>query len=420
MTRFGCWAVAVSGLLCATAVAAKSSKHVIAATPWLLQVEQTPKQPRAGEPVRIAARVRPDVTAVTLQYQLVEPGAYLELKDPAFARHWTPVPMTPGTNTADARTCLAVLPGSLQKHRGLVRYRLTAVDADGRRLVAPGAHDTPPNYAYFVYDGIPAWTGAINSQSRDPELAARVTFSPEAMSRVQTYYLLAKKSSVENATWWDQAWGKEYKYTGTLVVEGEVFDHVGFRARGGVWRYAMGKNMWKFDLAGHGGLRARDDFGQPYPVPWNKVNLRACIQQGDYGHRGEQGMFESVGFRLFNLAGVPAPHTHWIQLRIIDEAQESAGQPVSRRFLGALPGHRERGRTFSQGARPAERQPLQNGRRHRRLEAPRRRRRHQPVRPRPLRGGLLARQPARRLVAGASRSAGLLQLPRHLRVHPPL
>jgi hypothetical protein len=34
-------------------------------------------------------------------------------------------------------------------------------------------------------------------------------------------------------------------------------------------------------------------------------------------------MFEAVGFRLFNLAGVEAPHTHWVQFRIIDEVQEA-------------------------------------------------------------------------------------------------
>ena len=30
-------------------------------------------------------------------------------------------------------------------------------------------------------------------------------------------------------------------------------------------------------------------------------------------------MFESVGFRLFNLAGVESPRTHWTSLRIVDE-----------------------------------------------------------------------------------------------------
>jgi hypothetical protein len=215
-----------------------------------------------------------------------------------------------------------------------VRYRLVAQDSSGRPLSAPGFNDIPPNYAYFVYDGVPSWSGAIDPRSSDPKLSAPLAFPPEAMKQVQAYHLLGKRRSIENATWREQSSGKDYKYTGTLVVDGEVFDHIGYRARGGVWRYAMGKNMWKFSLAGDHALQTKDDFGRPYPVGWNKINLRACIQQGDYGQRGEQGMFESVGFRLFNLVGVAAPSTHWIQLRIIDEAKENPPDQFRGDFWG--------------------------------------------------------------------------------------
>ena len=118
------------------------------------------------------------------------------------------------------------------------------------------------------------------------------------------------------------------------MSEGKVYDHIRFRARGGVWRYAMGKNMWKFEFNKGQPFAARDDFGRPYQIPWSKVNLRACIQQGDYGERGEQGMFESVGFRLFNLAGVEAPNTHWIQLRIIDGREENPADQYQGDFWG--------------------------------------------------------------------------------------
>ena len=118
------------------------------------------------------------------------------------------------------------------------------------------------------------------------------------------------------------------------MANGVVYDHVRYRARGGVWRYAMGKNMWKFDLPTGHRLAARDDSGRPYDIPWGKVNLRACIQQGNYGHRGEQGLFEAVGFRLFNLAGAAAPHTHWIQLRIIDEPDENPADQYRGDFWG--------------------------------------------------------------------------------------
>ena len=125
-----------------------------------------------------------------------------------------------------------------------------------------------------------------------------------------------------------------YPYTGTLVYDGVVYDHVGFRARGGGWRHAMGKNMWKINfLPGHR-FEARDHYGRPYPSKWDKLNLGACIQQGDYGMRGEQGMFEAVGFRMFNLAGTEAPDTHWIHLRVVNQADESPADQYSGDFWG--------------------------------------------------------------------------------------
>ena len=45
-------------------------------------------------------------------------------------------------------------------------------------------------------------------------------------------------------------------------------------------------------------------------------------------------MFEAVGFRLFSLAQVPAPNTHWIQLRIIDEADENPADQYRGDFWG--------------------------------------------------------------------------------------
>jgi hypothetical protein len=311
---------------------ARAPKRPAAPTPWLEKIEHAPMQPKSGEPVTITARVRPEVMAVILEYQLVEPGAYIELSDSAFTRNWVSVPMQLDGATPDPRTFRVELPGQLQKHRRLIRYRLVATAA-GKKLRAPDPQDESPNYAYFVYDGIPGWKGVINPRGNGSGDSDVMVFPPEAMRRVRAYHLIARKSSVENATWREPTRGKEYKYTGTLVAEGDVFDHIRFRARGGVWRYAMGKNMWKFDL-GNRGLKAADDFGQPYPARWSKINLRACIQQGDYGQRGEQGMFESVGFQLFNLVGVPAPETHWLQLRIIDEPEENPANQYRGDFWG--------------------------------------------------------------------------------------
>jgi len=334
MVRLYLWAASLCWLLGPAVLQAKPPQVVGPAIPWVLKTEHAPLQPHSGEAVHISVQVQPGLTNVVLQYQLVEPGAYIELRDPAFTNRWQSLPMQPVESTNDQPVFQATLPAQLQKNRCLIRYKFSAMDANRQLRLAPDPAEMPPNYAYFVYDGVPAWSAAINPKSGEPKLSSRMTFPPETMNRVQAYHLIGKKTSIENATWYQQTPGKEYKYTGTLVVDGEVFDHVAYRARGGVWRYAMGKNMWKFALPGNHLLHARDDFGRYYAAPWSKVNLRACIQQGDYGQRGEQGMFESVGFRLFNLAGVTAPHTHWIQLRIIDEAQEAPADQYRGDFWG--------------------------------------------------------------------------------------
>ncbi len=319
----------------ALALAAFTVHLVAADTNALLgEVAHQPSAPHSGEAVRITAKAVSRVAALVLLYQVVDPGAYIERRDAAYSTKWLAVTMKPNPPGKAATQFTAELPASLQVHRRLVRYRFSAADAAGNRFSIPPANEEVPNFAYFVYDGVPAWSGAINPRSFLPQQRGAVTFDTNVMRRVQPYFLIARDQSVQNVTWREQTGGKEYRYTATLVVDGKVYDHIRMRARGGVWRYAMGKNMWKFDIPKSERLQVLDDYGQPYPVTWNKVNLRACIQQSDYGYRGEQGMFEAVGFRLFRLAGVPAPFTHWIQLRIITGAEENPANQYQGDFWG--------------------------------------------------------------------------------------
>ncbi len=292
--------------------------------PQIRHVDHSPEQPKGGEAVTITAKVTdPDgVSDVTLLYQIVDPGQYIELTDPEYQTEWVSVPMrdngTSGDAVAGDDIYTAVLPGSLQVHRRLMRYRIRAEDGGQRLVTVPYPDDPQPNFAYFVYDGVPGWQAAVH-----PGSTPVLTYSPEEMGRLPVYQLIAKRSTVETATWFSKYGGSDYLWLGTLVYDGKVYDHIRYRARGGVWRYAMGKNMWKFDMNRGHDFVARDNWGKKLDFPWRKLNLGASIQQGDYGHRGEQGMFESVGFRLFNLAGTAAPETAFVTLRIIDEAEEA-------------------------------------------------------------------------------------------------
>ncbi|NQT89041.1 lamin tail domain-containing protein, partial [bacterium] len=319
-----------------------AANSVLAANlpPTIRQVDHSPNTPSSGEAVAITAKITDvdGVAAVTLEYQLVQPGGYIHLTDPEYAANWTPVPMADdglgGDDAASDFVYTAVLPGAIQTHRLLVRYRITIEDSTGLSVTVPYADDTQPNFAYFVYDAVPNWSGAIDPDSSDPARAEVAVYDDAVMNSLPIYQLISSKDTVEHSTWIDRYGGSDYPYGGTLYYDGVVYDHISFRARGGVWRYAMGKNMWKFDFNRGHYFQARDDYGKKYDTTWDKLNFSACIQQGDYQHRGEQGMFEAVGFKMFNLAGIEGPKTHWLQFRIVDEAAETGPTQYDGDFWG--------------------------------------------------------------------------------------
>ena len=303
-----------------------SAISLLAATapsPLLTDIQHSPQQPHSSQPVSISASAATSPQSLTLEYQVVEPGKYIALHDPGFQSGWKSVAMEKDDSNL---RYTAQIPADVQAHRRLVRYRFKGIGSDSKPFIFPPKplpeSEDVPNFAYFVYDGTPAWKAAIQPGGARA-LARVVEYPPAAMDQVHNYYLIAKTKDVGNATWYERSMDKEYRYSGTFVAHGRVYDHINFRARGGEWRYAMGKNMWKFDFRKTNPLQAQDDYHRPYKSPWGKLNLRACIQQGDYGRRGEQGMYEAVGFRLFNLVGVAAPRTHWISLRIVDGTEEN-------------------------------------------------------------------------------------------------
>ncbi|MEI6340643.1 MAG: lamin tail domain-containing protein [Verrucomicrobiota bacterium] len=310
------------------------------APPAVRQVAHSPAAPRSSTPVVVSARVTdPEgVASVTLEHQVVLPGQYIRFDSPAYATNWIATPMNDAGIGADLAAndgnWAAIIPSAAQRHRTLVRYRIVARDKLGAEVRVPYADDAGRNFAYFTYDGVPAWTGAVRPGAAGAAGAAFEVGTNE-MNRLPVYHLLALRQDVEAATWNDRTRGDEYFWTGTLVHAGVVHDHIRFRPRGGVWRYAMGKNMWKFDFNRGRDLQARDNWGRKMPTPWTKLNLGASIQQGDYLHRGEHGMFESVGFRLFSLMGVPSPETAFVQFRVIDgEAEAPATNQYGGDFWG--------------------------------------------------------------------------------------
>lgn len=330
----GSWRSAVP-----TPAVANSSVLTDLIPPQVRQIHHSPRQPASGEVVTISAKITDSdgILRVTLAYQVVSPGAYVAITDPAFSSGWSTLSMhddgLAGDAAAEDGVFTVQVPASVHVNRRLIRYKILALDTFGSLTTAPYADDSQPNFAYFVYDGVPAWTGAVKSG------ATPVQYSAEVMRSLPVYHLIAKKQDVLDAFYMPgatkgQYGGSDYPWAGTIVYGGEVYDHIHFRARGGVWRYAMGKNMPKIDLNRGHYFQAHDNYGREYGTKWAKINFSACIQQGDYQHRGEQGMFEAAGFKLFNLMGCPGSKTHWVHFRVIDEAAEAGATQYDGDFWG--------------------------------------------------------------------------------------
>lgn len=321
--------------------------------PDVRKVEHLPQSPTSSDTVVVTAKVTdPEgVASVNLQYQQVQPGSYIELMDGTYSTNWTTIPMFDDGTNGDVLPADGIytvqMPGSLQQHRHLIRYRIEATDTLGLDITAPYAHDTQPNFAYFVYNGVPNWSAAAKPGDAGP-LGTVVNYDFNTLQDIPIYHLVTKNSEVNQAHY-DGAWnsddagfpynpgnyrGSEYPWYGTLVYNGRVYDHVRFRARGGVWRYAMGKNMWKFDFNKGHEFRPIDDYGEPYEYRWDKLNFSAVIQQGNFNHRGEQGLFEAVGFKMFNLTGLPAPETHFVHFRVVDDTSETGANQYAGDFWG--------------------------------------------------------------------------------------
>src|SRR5713101_896077 len=113
---------------CAGLVFAAGPDAGVGRTGQIEAVSHSPQQPRSGEVVKIVARAPSGATRVTLLYQFVDPGSYIELRDAAYKTNWISVPMKAAAGSAhgDDGGHAVDLPADLQTHRRLVRYRISA------------------------------------------------------------------------------------------------------------------------------------------------------------------------------------------------------------------------------------------------------------------------------------------------------
>ncbi len=319
---------------------ATNSVYSTLAPPQIRQVEHSPTIPSSGTPVRISARITdPDgVAGVTLRYQVVSPGQYIRRSDAAYETAWTDLPMndagTDGDAVAGDGIYSCTVPAAIQIHRRLVRYRISATD--GRSAISvPYADDEQPNFAYFVYNGLPSWTAR-----NQPPSGTLTTFPPSLLGTLPSYHLIANETDVINSQY-NGAYDT-VRMWGTLVYEGQVYDHIRFHNKGSASTYQSGKNKWRFHFNRARGFEARDSWGRPYARPWDTFTMHACASPWNPCFRGWAGLDEVVSSRIFELAGVPSAKMHHLGFRVIRRAAESAspGGTVSDPFgpAGSLNG----------------------------------------------------------------------------------
>ena len=307
----------------------RNSVFATNAPPFIRQVAHAPQQPGSGETVLVTAQVSDfqGVAGVSLHYQTVLPGRYIRITDPNYnsPTRWTIVAMNDAGQDGDAvagdTVYSTTLPAALQVHRHLIRYRVQATDGSNPPLdiTVPYADDGSPNFAYFVYDGIPAWSGASKptGSNRTPVLH----FPESVMGSLPAYHLIANADDVINSQF--NSSFDSVRMRGTVIIEGEVYDHIEFHNRGANSTYVSGKNKWRVRATRARKFKLRDGYGRPYLLDWNDFNLEGCSSPWGAVNRGMAGVDEAVSFRAYQLAGVPAPNFHYLQFRVIDNAIEA-------------------------------------------------------------------------------------------------
>ena len=323
--------------------------YAVNAPPQMRQVEHSPTQPTALQPLTVRVKVTdPDgVASVSLSSQIVAPGAYIpaflalstpallanpnqpRTPNPAFENpaNWTTVPMTDDGLNGDALAgdgiFTATVPG--QPNRTLVRYRITATDTLAASVRVPYTDDPSLNFAAFVYDGVPAFTAGTRSVT-----GTVPTVHPQSvMASLPAYILLTTTNDYSQClayTGADQIPANNFdareafNWNGTFVHEGRVYDHMRYRLRQRNDRYGgAGKRSFRFRFNKGNYAQFSDIDGNPFPTKWRSLNSHKMTALGG----ANWGLHEFANSTLWNLFGTPAPRAHWYGFRVIKGAEEA-------------------------------------------------------------------------------------------------
>lgn len=282
---------------------ANKKVHTTQQIPIIKSVRQHPEIPKSNELVSIRANVR-NATAIELHYQVVLPGKYIALADSAYAKNWKIIPMSIDKNQIsdepESRVYVAILPNKIQAHRSLIRYKIVA--KGDTSSIAPHPSDNQPNFAYYVYDNLPDYKG----------------YSFDQLTPLPICQLIAHQDAVQELVYNHQK--RTYPATGTLVYNGQVYDHIGYRSRGFLNRHSRTKRNLKFNFHSNHKIEVLADNGKAYDVKRSKLALSGgWLLDNPNTH----GLSESVLYRLFTLQGTSASYADYLHLRVVVDSNET-------------------------------------------------------------------------------------------------
>ncbi len=268
---------------------------------------------RSSDDVRIDARIldRQGVASAMCEYQAMPAGGYIRRTDSKFESDWVAVPMV-----YDAKRSLYTAVISRQPHRSLVRYRIRATDraAKSAEAMSPRPEDPEPNFAYYVYDGVPDYVASQRSAFGQPGLAHT------DLEKIPVYHVIAAEADIEEAQYKVFPENDERSWQISFVHGGHVHDHVTLQLRSG-HRYSWPKRPWKIGFNRGNLFDGRFNDGTAYPRKRKKIHFMSA--QHDSGKpRGESGVFESLTWKLYREADVIGASTTFVHLRFVRSPEE--------------------------------------------------------------------------------------------------
>jgi len=254
--------------------------------PILKSVTHTPDRPKPNEEVSITAEIinnfQNPLLEVSFEYQLVNPGNYISRSDSIYNIDWTSLSMNDSGNDGDLVPNDGIfsitMPSNFQTNRRLIRYRIKV-----NNKIFPDLAFDEANFSYFTYN-LHTPVNGNNINNLEP---------------LQTFFFISKNANSN--------------YTGTVVTDDEVYDHVDVSRSN---YYSNPRRNYRINFNDGRPVLVKDDYGIPYKVRRDRLHFSGT----DMMDKSSHGLTESIIFKIFELNNAAASYADYSHLRFIDNA----------------------------------------------------------------------------------------------------